>query len=81
MNLHSLYVGRGEGALTCHSGDKQQAVGLYQRGISELEEGVAIQVSGSGSQIKPVGSFNTSSPPPAYVTSVCIAAGSSFIQD
>ncbi|KAM7419973.1 hypothetical protein PAMA_016874 [Pampus argenteus] len=29
-------------------GDKQQAVGLYQRGISELEEGVAIQVSGSG---------------------------------
>lgn len=29
-------------------GDKQQAVGWYQRGISELEEGVAIQMSGSG---------------------------------
>ncbi|XP_076585430.1 spastin isoform X2 [Chaetodon auriga] len=29
-------------------GDKQQAVGWYQRGIAELEEGIAIQVSGSG---------------------------------
>ncbi|XP_070833488.1 spastin-like isoform X2 [Chaetodon trifascialis] len=29
-------------------GDKQQAVGWYQRGIAELEEGIAVQVSGSG---------------------------------
>ncbi|CAK6978730.1 spastin [Scomber scombrus] len=29
-------------------GDKHQAVGWYQRGISELEEGVAVQVTGSG---------------------------------
>ncbi|XP_049427124.1 spastin isoform X2 [Epinephelus fuscoguttatus] len=29
-------------------GDKQQAVGWYQRGISELEKGIAIQISGSG---------------------------------
>lgn len=30
------------------SGDKQQAVSWYQRGISELEKGIAIQISGSG---------------------------------
>ncbi|XP_040001251.1 spastin isoform X3 [Xiphias gladius] len=30
------------------SGDKQQAVGWYQRGITELEEGIAIHISGSG---------------------------------
>ncbi|XP_044045291.1 spastin isoform X2 [Siniperca chuatsi] len=29
-------------------GDKQQAVGWYQRGITELEKGIAIQISGSG---------------------------------
>nr|XP_033480699.1 spastin isoform X1 [Epinephelus lanceolatus] len=29
-------------------GDKQQAVCWYQRGISELEKGIAIQISGSG---------------------------------
>ncbi|XP_040001250.1 spastin isoform X2 [Xiphias gladius] len=29
-------------------GDKQQAVGWYQRGITELEEGIAIHISGSG---------------------------------
>uniref|UniRef100_UPI0037E7B51D spastin-like isoform X3 n=1 Tax=Semicossyphus pulcher TaxID=241346 RepID=UPI0037E7B51D len=28
-------------------GDKQQAVGWYQRGISELERGIAIQITGS----------------------------------
>ncbi|XP_041789131.1 spastin isoform X2 [Chelmon rostratus] len=29
-------------------GDKQQAVGWYRRGITELEKGLAIQISGSG---------------------------------
>ncbi|XP_030587819.1 spastin [Archocentrus centrarchus] len=29
-------------------GDKQQAVSWYQRGIAELEKGVAIQISGTG---------------------------------
>lgn len=29
-------------------GDKQQAVRWYQRGITELEKGIAIQISGSG---------------------------------
>uniref|UniRef100_A0A671VJ79 microtubule-severing ATPase n=1 Tax=Sparus aurata TaxID=8175 RepID=A0A671VJ79_SPAAU len=29
-------------------GDKQQAVGWYQRGIAELEKGISIQISGGG---------------------------------
>ncbi|CAJ1054126.1 spastin-like isoform X2 [Xyrichtys novacula] len=31
-------------------GDKQQAVGWYQRGIGELERGIAIQVTGNGEE-------------------------------
>ncbi|KAM8772754.1 spastin isoform 1-T1 [Acanthopagrus schlegelii] len=31
-------------------GDKQQAVGWYQRGIAELEKGIAIQISGGGEE-------------------------------
>ncbi|XP_030280468.1 spastin-like [Sparus aurata] len=31
-------------------GDKQQAVGWYQRGIAELEKGISIQISGGGEE-------------------------------
>ena len=37
-----------QSVLVLLSGDKQQAVGWYQRGIAELEKGIAIQISGGG---------------------------------